>query len=122
MSRRWGTHGRTPPSAPVRGLRLDREFLEGAYGAHDLDGLVEYVLRWLPELVRSELTAYNEINPRRRRIVWRDEPSLASSFPEGRRIFERHMHEHPLIAHYQASSDASARKISAGDCSWYPRS
>jgi DNA-binding CsgD family transcriptional regulator len=96
----------------ARDLRGLLAFLEGVYGAHDLDGLVEYVLGQLPRLVRSELTAYNEINSRRHRIVWRDEPSLASAFPEGREIFQRHMGDHPLIAHYERSRDGSARKIS----------
>lgn len=96
----------------TRDLRGVLAFLEGAYAAHDLDRLIEYVLRQLPRLVRSELTAYNEINPRRRRIVWRDEPSVAGVFPEGREIFQRHMADHPLIAHYERSRDGSARKIS----------
>jgi DNA-binding CsgD family transcriptional regulator len=96
----------------ARDLRGLLAFLEGAYGAHDLDGLVEYVLQQLPKLVRSDLTAYNEINPRQRRIVWRDEPSLASVMPDGREIFQRHMSDHPLIAHYERSRDGSARKIS----------
>jgi DNA-binding CsgD family transcriptional regulator len=96
----------------TRDLRGVLAFLEGAYGAHDLDGLVEYVLQRLPKLVRSEMTAYNEINPRQRRIVWRDVPSLAGIFPEGREIFQRHMADHPLIAHYERSRDGSARKIS----------
>jgi hypothetical protein len=83
----------------ARDLRGLLAFLEGVYAAHDLDGFVEYVLQRLPKVVRSDLTAYNEINPRQRRIVWRDEPSLASAFPEGREIFQRHMGDHPLIAH-----------------------
>ncbi len=96
----------------TRDLRDVLAFLEGAYAAHDLDGLVQYIVRQLPTLVRSEITAYNEINPRRRRIVWWDEPTLARVFPEGREIFQRHMADHPLIAHYERSRDGSARKIS----------
>lgn len=95
-----------------RDMRAVLEFLEGAYGRHDLDGLVDHILRQLPKLVRSEVTAYNEINPRHRRIVWREEPSLTTVFPDARAIFQQHMGEHPLIAHYQRSRDGSARKIS----------
>jgi DNA-binding CsgD family transcriptional regulator len=95
-----------------RDLRALLEFVRDLHGRHDLDGLGEYVLRGLPRVVRSEITAYNEINPRRRRIAWRDEPSLASAFPEGREVFQRHMADHPLIRHYQRSGDGSARKIS----------
>ncbi|MBI2902455.1 MAG: helix-turn-helix transcriptional regulator [Candidatus Methylomirabilis oxyfera] len=96
----------------ARDLRGLLAFLEGVYAVHDLDGLVEYVLRQLPKLVRSDLTAYNEINPRQRRIVWREGPPLAGVFPEGREIFQQHMADHPLIAHYERSRDGSARKIS----------
>ena len=95
-----------------RDLRALLAFLEGAYGCHDLDGFVGYVIRHLAPLVPGDLVAYNEINPRRQRIVWREEPSLATLVPDGRQVFERHMGDHPLIAHYRRTHDGRARKIS----------
>jgi DNA-binding CsgD family transcriptional regulator len=74
-------------------------FLDGLYAHHDLDGLVDYVVRDLARVIPSDSSVYNEANVRRRRVVWREEPSIAASFPDANRIFERHMPEHPLIAH-----------------------
>jgi DNA-binding CsgD family transcriptional regulator len=95
-----------------RDLRALLAFLEEAYACHDLDGLVTHVIRHLAPLIPGDLTAYNEINPRRRRIVWRDAPALVTLMPDGRQVFERHMADHPLIAHYQRTRDGRARKIS----------
>jgi DNA-binding CsgD family transcriptional regulator len=95
-----------------RDLRALVEFAAGLHDRHELDGLADYVLGRLPVLVRSEVTAYNEINPRRHRILWRDEPSTATLVPDGRQAFERHMHEHPLIAHYQRTGYDGVMKIS----------
>jgi DNA-binding CsgD family transcriptional regulator len=87
-------------------------FLEGAYAVHDLDALIEYVIHGLPALIPSAITSYNEINPRRRRIVWRDNPGVTLGWPAGRLAFERHMLDHPLIAYYRRTGHGGAYKIS----------
>jgi hypothetical protein len=69
------------------------------YGAHDLDGLVDYVVRALPRLVRCDHAVHNEANLRRCPVVWREYPALSPALPRARRIFERHMRDHPLVAH-----------------------
>jgi DNA-binding CsgD family transcriptional regulator len=93
-----------------RDLRHLLEFVRGLYREHDLDGLGTYVLRQLPRLVASDITVYNELDPRRRRATWREEPSVAAFFPDARRVFERHMGDHPPIA--RSRRDAHAMKIS----------
>ena len=73
-------------------------FLEGAYAEHDLDGLVQFVLASLPELIPCDNAVYNEANVPRRRVVWREAPEISPALPGARGIFEQHMSEHPLIA------------------------
>jgi DNA-binding CsgD family transcriptional regulator len=95
-----------------RDLRHLLEFVRDLYASHDLDGLSTYALRRLPALVASEITVYNELDPRRHRALWREEPSVAAIFPDGRQVFEQHMGEHPLIAHTQRAPGGRAAKIS----------
>ena len=40
------------------------------------------------------------------------DPPDAFTFPNHQRIFQQHIPEHPLIAHYQRTGDARAHKIS----------
>jgi DNA-binding CsgD family transcriptional regulator len=94
-----------------RDLRSLLAFVEGAYAEHDLDGLVSYLLRSLPELVRCDNAVYNEANVRRRRVVWREHPAISPGLPGARGIFERHMSEHPLISR-GAEWDGSAVRMS----------
>jgi len=77
-------------------LRRLVTFLGGLYAHHDLDGLVEYIVRNLTRVIPSDSSVYNEANVRRQRVVWREEPSIAAALPDANRIFERHMPEHPL--------------------------
>jgi hypothetical protein len=65
----------------------------------------------LPEIVPSEWTSYNEVDPQNQRVNVVMEP-LPFDFPECEQVFERNVHEHPLVCHYQRASDSRAGKIS----------
>lgn len=94
-----------------RDLRLVSDGLRDTYGVRDLDGFAGHIISLLPKLVPSDITTYNEVNPPRRRATWAWNPAVDVA-DELRRAFERHIPEHPLIAHYQRTSDCRAHKIS----------
>lgn len=95
-----------------RDLRALREFLGGCYVLRDLDAFATHSIRALPKLVPSDIIAYNEADPRKRRVTGVVEPPDVLNFPDSRGIFERHVREHPLITHYQRTGDGRAHKIS----------
>lgn len=90
---------------------IPSELLLELYEAGDLDAFASKVLGLLARLVRSEVTSYNEVNPARGRVVWKVEP-LDAEFPEAKKVFEAHMAEHPLIAHYYSTGDPRTLKLS----------
>jgi DNA-binding CsgD family transcriptional regulator len=57
-------------------------------------------------VVPSDNAVYNEANVRRQRVVWREEPAVSPVLPDARRIFERHMPEHPLIRYPELDGTA----------------
>src|SRR5215475_5884037 len=70
------------------------EFIEELYAAPTLDAYASRVVHGVPRIIRSDVCTFNEFNPRRRRVHW---IATAAEMPDGRTIFARHMHEHPLI-------------------------
>jgi DNA-binding CsgD family transcriptional regulator len=94
-----------------RDLRLLLDFLHDAYAVRSLDAFPDHVISRLPGVVSSEDTSFAEVNlPRRRSVVLVRPPELLT--PESQRIFDRHVAEHPLIAHYRRTGDGRALKIS----------
>jgi PAS domain-containing protein len=87
------------------------ELLVQLYEAGDLDTYVSRVLSLLPQVVGSEVTSYNEVNPGRGRVIWKVEPPGAE-FPEARDVFTAHMAKHPLISHYYRTGDSRVLKLS----------
>ena len=87
------------------------DFIDGAYRCADVDQLARHVAKELLQLVPSDCTAYNEINLRRRRIVWVYDgvPPIA----DGERVFAAHMAEHPFIAHFEKAGSGPA--VTIGD-------
>lgn len=67
------------------------------------------VLPVLTGLVGCDIITYNELTPGQVRYVDFPEFSLA---PESKAVFDEHVHEHPLVNHYLATSDRSPTKIS----------
>jgi DNA-binding CsgD family transcriptional regulator len=94
-----------------RDLRLLLDFLHDAYAVRSLDAFPDHVITRLTAIVSSEIVSYNEVNlPRRRSVVRVSLPELLT--PEKLRVFDRHVAEHPLIAHYRRTGDGRALKIS----------
>lgn len=59
----------------------------------------------------ADNTTYSEIDPER--LIAADVMDPQEVFtPAAAAVFERHLHEHPLIAHYARTGDGRARKIS----------
>jgi DNA-binding CsgD family transcriptional regulator len=88
------------------------EFLRRTYAISDLDSFRKHVVLGLQSLVPSEISAYNEINLRTQHndVVY-DRPE-AIKVPDGDRVFERHIPEHPLIAYSKSNRGHGAVKIS----------
>jgi len=85
------------------------------YDLCDLDAFRTRALSLLSSLVPSDIISYNEINAPMQRIAGTAQPSLESweaVLPDHQCIFEQHMADHPLIAHYHRTSDGRALKIS----------
>jgi DNA-binding CsgD family transcriptional regulator len=78
----------------------------------DPDDFAPIVLPAVAALVRSDITTLNEVDPAAGRLIAATSPSSVV-YPDGVfTAFERLAHGHPLIAHFIASGDGSARKIS----------
>jgi hypothetical protein len=86
-------------------------FLREVYADLNLKSLVAPIASALPEIVPSEWTSYNEVDPQNQRVNVVMEP-LPFDFPEREQVFERYVHEHLLVRHYQRTSDGRAGKIS----------
>ena len=94
-----------------RDLRALLEFIKECYGICDLETFAHRVISRLSKLVPSEIISYNEVNLRRRRDAYLAYPANAYG-PAENKIFEQHMHEHPLITHNQKTRDVRALKLS----------
>jgi DNA-binding CsgD family transcriptional regulator len=98
------------------------DFLAALYACETLDGYAACLTRSLPAIVRSDICAFNEINPDRRRINWVSEPMR--DIPDSREIFAQHMHENPVIAYWKSGRLArGAVKLSdfIGRRDWHDR-
>lgn len=94
-----------------RDLQGVLDFLRDVYALRDLQAFSEHLLRALPKLVPSEITTYNEVNPRRSRVVWTGHPE-GWDFAGAHGVFEEHMTEHPLIAYSRGNHGHGAIKVS----------
>lgn len=82
------------------------------YAQTDLEALPGTILRAVDRLVPSDLAAYNEIDPTRRRMigVFAPEgltPRVVETIPQ----WERFMHQHPLVAYFHANPNQPPRRI-----------
>jgi len=96
----------------TRDLGALLDFLQGIYAWQTRDALLRYVITRLPTIIQSESTSHNEINLRLKQNVLLVDPPDYFVFPNHRKIFREHIHEHPLVAHYQRTGDTRVRKIS----------
>ena len=81
------------------------------YAHHDLDSFGREVLALVPRIVSVSYSAYNEFNIRCHRGTHIfDNPEVSLGPP--RRAWDLLFREQPLIRHYQATRDGTARKLS----------
>jgi DNA-binding CsgD family transcriptional regulator len=69
------------------------------------------VIRVVTALVDADSCSYNEFRGsgvQRYRI----EPADVGQFPDSAQLFQQHLPEHPVLAHYHATGDGSALRIS----------
>jgi DNA-binding CsgD family transcriptional regulator len=86
-------------------------FLRELYAVEQLEAFPRRAMAGLSRLIESDILTYNEIDPRRRRAEFIDEPAGTIDNRQ-RATFERLSHEHPLIAHYARTGERRPRKIS----------
>ena len=86
------------------------DFLHEVYALRALDEFGPGLMRALPRLFSCDIYAYNEVNPERKRLSAAMEPDVFAA--DDLRIFERYMHQHPLINYYRRTGDGRALKIS----------
>src|SRR5438093_350914 len=91
-------------------LRALLDALRDLHAIQDLDAFAANTLSALPKIVPSDVTVYNEVNPPE--IRWLEKPVVTDQVPGIKQAFERHMVEHPILAHHIRTGDGSARKIS----------
>jgi len=84
-------------------------FIREMYALRDLEEFQIYILSALPRVVPADYISYNEANPRARRNTYMSRPRVPA---ECEPAFLRHMADHPIIAHYQATRDGEAWRIS----------
>ncbi len=90
-----------------RDVRALLAFLPELYAVRDLDAFARHVVGAMPKLIPCDISTYNEMNPRQRRIRWMSDPVEAEGAAD-RNAFERHMGEHPILAHYARTGDGKA--------------
>jgi DNA-binding CsgD family transcriptional regulator len=87
-----------------------------------IDGLAElyapaavgdpaHVITVVAALIGADSCSYNEfcVSGLQR---YRVEPAGVGEFPDSARLFHEHLPEHPILAHYQATGDGSALRVS----------
>jgi DNA-binding CsgD family transcriptional regulator len=97
----------TLPSAALRKLIDGLAELYEPTGAGDPARVISVVTK----LVGADSCSYNEFHGPRLQRYW-VEPAGVGEFPDGARLFRQHLPEHPVLAHYQATGDGSALRIS----------
>jgi DNA-binding CsgD family transcriptional regulator len=63
-------------------------------------------------LIAADSCSYNYIGGSPSLLAFLIEPSDVGSFPGGIELFQEHLAEHPVLAHYQATGDGRPRRIS----------
>jgi DNA-binding CsgD family transcriptional regulator len=61
-------------------------------------------------LVHADSCSYNHIGGGPWLVAWLVEP--ADAFPAAGQVLQQHLHQHPVLAHVQATGDGRARRIS----------
>lgn len=89
-------------------LRAALDFLEIVGAATTLDQFADLLIAELPDLIRSDIVSYNEVDRERRRAYFHSNP-VESMFPGSEQILERYMDQNPLVVHHARTGDGAAR-------------
>ena len=76
---------------------------------------IEYAARVVnvaSRLVSADSCSYNHIGGGPWLLAWLVEPADTDTFPDGGKLLQQHLHEHPVLAYVQATGDGRARRIS----------
>jgi DNA-binding CsgD family transcriptional regulator len=96
-------------------LRRLSDGLAELYAPISAPGGLDYaarVVRVTSRLVPADSCSYNYIGGGPWLLAWLVEPADAGAFPDGGQLLQQHLHEHPVLAHVQATGDGRARRIS----------
>ena len=94
-----------------RGVQV-LDFLRDLYAQQDVDAFATQVVESLPQLIATDMTSFNEVDPgtgKSRTIV---SPAGADRFPGSEEIFEHHVREHPYVVHVRRFEDGQAHRVS----------
>ena len=94
-----------------RDFRALLNFLRESYAERDVESFLTQLLSALPRLVPAMLVGCAEMNPRRRTSLNRFQPGGIATLASDR-LWEQHMHEHPVLSYNRQTGDGQALKIS----------
>jgi DNA-binding CsgD family transcriptional regulator len=82
------------------------------YSHRDLETFPAHLLQLIRKLVPGDSVPYEECDPVRKRTVGIQDPTDARPSPEHMVVWEQHVHEHPVIAHWQRTGTDGTLAIS----------
>jgi DNA-binding CsgD family transcriptional regulator len=94
-----------------RGVQV-LDFLRDLYAQQDVEAFATQVVQSLPQLIASDITSVNEVDPGTGRSRTLVSPAGADRFPGSEEIFERHVREHPYVVHVRRFEDGQAHRVS----------
>jgi DNA-binding CsgD family transcriptional regulator len=100
---------------PGSALRRLSDGLAELYAPASAPGGVDYAARVVnvaSRLVSADSCSYNHIGGGPWLLAWLVEPADTGTFPDGGKVLQQHLHEHPVLAYVQATGDGRARRIS----------
>jgi len=86
--------------------------IEKIYSPTDIDQFPSTILSAVRKVLPCNTICYNEFNIPESRMSWITDPVNALPGPILREMFNRHFHEHPLIAHSGLPNTAGSQRIS----------
>jgi DNA-binding CsgD family transcriptional regulator len=86
--------------------------VEKIYSPTDIDQFPSTILSAMREVLSCNTICYNEISIPESRMSWITDPVNALPGPTLREMFNRHLHEHPLIAHSGLPNTTRSLRIS----------
>ena len=96
-------------------LRQLSDGLAELYAPAAAPGGLDYAARVVSvasRLVHADSCSYNHIGGGPWLVAWLVEPADNTAFPDGAQLLQQHLHQHPVLAHVQATGDGRARRIS----------